>query len=132
MPKLGVNIDHVATVREARKTFEPDPVWAAAICETAGCHSIVVHLRQDRRHINDRDVQILAEKTERQQAVWNTIRDLNHEFREILVMKHIEGRSYNEIASIIGIPKGTVMSRLYHARCAFRDKFEKRVDHEEL
>jgi len=61
MPKLGVNIDHVATVREARKTVEPDPVWAAGICELAGCHSIVVHLRQDRRHINDRDLLILRE-----------------------------------------------------------------------
>lgn len=59
MPKLGVNIDHVATVREARHTFEPDPVEAAAICEEAGCHSIVVHLRKDRRHINERDVAIL-------------------------------------------------------------------------
>jgi len=59
MPKLGVNIDHVATVREARKTIEPDPVWAAGICELAGTHSIVVHLRKDRRHINDRDLEIL-------------------------------------------------------------------------
>lgn len=59
MPKLGVNIDHVATVRQARKTVEPDPVWAAAICEMAGCDSIVVHLREDRRHIQDRDVEIL-------------------------------------------------------------------------
>lgn len=59
MPKLGVNIDHVATVRQARKTIEPDPVWAAAICEMAGCDSIVVHLREDRRHIQDRDVEIL-------------------------------------------------------------------------
>lgn len=59
MPKLGVNIDHVATIREARKTVEPDPVWAASICELAGAHSVVCHLRQDRRHINERDVQIL-------------------------------------------------------------------------
>lgn len=61
MPKLGVNIDHVATVREARKTNEPDPVWAASICELAGCHSIVCHLRQDRRHINDRDLRMLRQ-----------------------------------------------------------------------
>jgi len=61
MPKLGVNIDHVATIRQARKTVEPDPVWAASICELAGCHSIVVHLRQDKRHINKRDVEILRE-----------------------------------------------------------------------
>lgn len=61
MPKLGVNIDHVATVREARKTFEPDPVEAARICEEAGCDSIVCHLREDRRHIKDQDVVALRE-----------------------------------------------------------------------
>ena len=60
MPKLGVNIDHVATVRQARRTIEPDPVEAAAIAEAAGCDSIVVHLRQDRRHINDEDVKLLS------------------------------------------------------------------------
>ena len=59
MPKLGVNIDHVATIREARKTIEPDPVEAAYICELAGCDSIVVHLREDRRHIQDWDVERL-------------------------------------------------------------------------
>jgi pyridoxine 5-phosphate synthase len=56
-----VNIDHIATLREARKTVEPDPVWGATICELAGCHSIVAHLRQDRRHIGDRDISILRE-----------------------------------------------------------------------
>ncbi|MDP2913108.1 MAG: pyridoxine 5'-phosphate synthase [Candidatus Omnitrophota bacterium] len=59
MPKLGVNIDHVATLREARKTYEPDPVEAARICEKAGCDSIVCHLREDRRHIKDADVAAL-------------------------------------------------------------------------
>lgn len=59
MPKLGVNVDHVATVRQARRTIEPDPVWAAGICELAGCDSIIVHLREDRRHICDRDVELL-------------------------------------------------------------------------
>lgn len=56
MPRLGVNIDHVATVREARHTVEPDPIEAAGIVERAGCDSIVVHLRQDRRHINEKDL----------------------------------------------------------------------------
>ena len=59
MAKLGVNIDHVATVREARKTFEPDPVQAALECEKAGCDGIVCHLRKDRRHINDSDMDLL-------------------------------------------------------------------------
>jgi len=61
MIKLGVNIDHVATVRQARRTTEPDPVAGAAIAELAGAHSITVHLREDRRHIQDRDVRLLRE-----------------------------------------------------------------------
>ncbi|HPM42883.1 MAG TPA: pyridoxine 5'-phosphate synthase [Candidatus Omnitrophota bacterium] len=56
MVKLGVNIDHVATLREARKTRVPDPIEAARICEKAGCDSIVAHLREDRRHIKDDDM----------------------------------------------------------------------------
>lgn len=59
MPKLGVNIDHVATIRQARRTVEPDPVAAAVLCELAGCDSITIHLREDRRHIQDRDVEVL-------------------------------------------------------------------------
>ena len=59
MLRLGVNIDHVATVRQARRTTEPDPVWAAAMAELGGADQITVHLRADRRHIQDRDVEIL-------------------------------------------------------------------------
>jgi len=59
MPKLGVNIDHVATLREARKGIEPEPAFAALICENAGADSIVCHLREDRRHINDADLYVL-------------------------------------------------------------------------
>ena len=62
MTKLGVNIDHVATLRQARRELEPDPVRAATLCEKAGCDSIVAHLREDRRHINDNDVTQLREK----------------------------------------------------------------------
>jgi pyridoxine 5-phosphate synthase len=58
---LGVNIDHVATVREARKTNEPDPVWAAALAELGGADAITIHLREDRRHIQDRDLRVLKE-----------------------------------------------------------------------
>lgn len=61
MPTLGVNIDHVATVRQARKTNEPDPVWAAAIAQLGGADCITVHLREDRRHIQDRDLRILKQ-----------------------------------------------------------------------
>ncbi|MDP8230945.1 MAG: pyridoxine 5'-phosphate synthase [Candidatus Gorgyraea atricola] len=59
MPELGVNVDHVATVRQTRGGTEPDPVQAALLCEKAGCDSIVAHLREDRRHINDADVRAL-------------------------------------------------------------------------
>ncbi len=61
MPLLGVNIDHVATVRQARQTFEPDPVWAAAEAQLGGADAITFHLREDRRHINDRDAHLLKQ-----------------------------------------------------------------------
>jgi len=61
MPRLGVNIDHVATVRQARGGMYPDPVTAAGIVELAGADGIVCHLREDRRHIQDRDLRILRE-----------------------------------------------------------------------
>lgn len=59
--RLGVNVDHVATVRQARRTDEPDPVSAAMLAELAGADSIVCHLREDRRHVQDRDLKILRE-----------------------------------------------------------------------
>lgn len=61
MPHLAINVDHVATLRQARGIDEPDPVTAAAICELAGAEGIVVHLREDRRHIQDRDVRLLRQ-----------------------------------------------------------------------
>ena len=63
MIELGVNIDHVATVRQARRTHEPDPVWAAVEAHLGGADGITVHLREDRRHINDNDVRRLRELT---------------------------------------------------------------------
>lgn len=61
MIRLGVNVDHVATIREARKAIRPDPVDAALIAERAGCDGITVHIRQDERHIKRRDVKLLRE-----------------------------------------------------------------------
>ena len=61
IPRLAVNVDHVATVRQARKINEPDPVTAAGIAELAGAEGIIVHLREDRRHIQDRDLLVLKE-----------------------------------------------------------------------
>ena len=63
MIELGVNIDHVATIREARRTYEPDPVWAAVEAHLGGADGITVHLREDRRHIQDQDVRRLRELT---------------------------------------------------------------------
>lgn len=60
-PELGVNIDHVATLRQARRTYEPDPVWAAALAELGGADGITIHLREDRRHIQDRDLRVLRD-----------------------------------------------------------------------
>jgi pyridoxine 5-phosphate synthase len=62
MPKLGVNIDHVATLRQARGENLPDPVYAAFLSEAAGAESIVAHLREDRRHIQDEDINLLRKK----------------------------------------------------------------------
>ena len=61
MARLAVNVDHVATVREARGIDEPDPVIAAGIAELAGADCIICHLREDRRHINDRDLRLLRQ-----------------------------------------------------------------------
>jgi pyridoxine 5-phosphate synthase len=61
MLRLGVNIDHVATVRQARRVPDPDPVQAALLAELGGADGITVHLRADRRHIQDRDVEILRQ-----------------------------------------------------------------------
>jgi pyridoxine 5-phosphate synthase len=61
MAELGVNIDHVATIRQARRTYEPDPVTAAALATLGGADGITIHLREDRRHIQDRDLRLLRE-----------------------------------------------------------------------
>jgi pyridoxine 5-phosphate synthase len=64
IPRLGVNVDHVATLRQARGTAYPDPVTAAGLAELAGADQIVVHLREDRRHIQDRDLRVLRESVQ--------------------------------------------------------------------
>lgn len=61
MPQLGVNIDHVATIRQARRGIEPDPVWAAVESQLAGADGITLHLREDRRHIQDRDLRVMRQ-----------------------------------------------------------------------
>ena len=61
MARLAVNIDHIATLREARKGIEPDPIHAAVLAELAGADGIIVHLREDRRHIQERDLRLLKD-----------------------------------------------------------------------
>src|SRR5690242_21423863 len=85
MIELGVNIDHVATVRQARRTFEPDPVWAAAEAQLGGADGITFHLREDRRHINDRDAHLLKQtvtcKLNMEMAIAPEIVDIAAELR---------------------------------------------------
>jgi len=78
--KLGVNIDHVASLRELRKAKNPQPVVAAQICESAGADSIVVHLREDRRHIKDSDLKILSRRVK---ARFNLEMSINKEIVDI-------------------------------------------------
>lgn len=80
MPLLGVNIDHIATIRQARREDDPDPVKAALICQKAGADSIVAHLREDRRHINDRDIKLLRKSLDirfnMEMSIWPEIVDM--------------------------------------------------------
>jgi pyridoxine 5-phosphate synthase len=93
--ELGVNVDHVATVRQARRTYEPDPVWAAVEAHLGGADGITVHLREDRRHIQDEDVRRLRELTH--------IR-LNLEMAATDEMVAIAGRVKPEMAMLV--PEG--------------------------
>jgi pyridoxine 5-phosphate synthase len=95
MIELGVNIDHVATVREARRTYEPDPVWAAVEAHLGGADGITVHLREDRRHIQDDDVRRLRELTHIK---------LNLEMAATEEMVVIAGRIRPEMAMLV--PEG--------------------------
>ncbi len=96
MIELGVNIDHVATVREARKTHEPDPVWAAVEAHLGGADGITVHLREDRRHIQDHDVRRLRElthiKLNLEMAATNEMVDIACQIKPEMAMLVPEGR----------------------------------------
>ena len=80
MPRLGVNIDHVATLRQARGGKIPDPIYAAFLAEQAGAQSIVAHLREDRRHIQDQDIKLLRKKIK---TKLNLEMSIEHEILEI-------------------------------------------------
>lgn len=83
--RLGVNIDHVATLREARKTVEPDPVTAAMLAEQGGADQITFHLREDRRHIQNRDVRLISEMA---QTLVNQEMAATSEMQEIALAMH--------------------------------------------
>ncbi|MFA9438349.1 pyridoxine 5'-phosphate synthase [Uliginosibacterium sp. sgz301328] len=96
MIELGVNIDHVATLRQARRTYEPDPVWAAVEAHLGGADGITVHLREDRRHIQDADVRRLRElthiKLNLEMAATDEMVDIARELKPEMAMLVPEGR----------------------------------------
>ncbi|MDR3157430.1 MAG: pyridoxine 5'-phosphate synthase [Zoogloeaceae bacterium] len=96
MIELGVNIDHVATLRQARATWEPDPVWAAVEAHLGGADGITVHLREDRRHIRDEDVRRLKETTQvklnLEMAATDEMADIACRIRPQMAMLVPEGR----------------------------------------
>ena len=92
MPELMVNIDHVATLREARGTHYPDPVYAAGIVEMAGAKGIIIHLREDRRHIKDRDLAILRDVVKTK---------LNLEMAATPEMTKIAGRTKPDMVTLV-------------------------------
>lgn len=92
MAKLAVNVDHIATVRQARRTIEPDPVAAAAIAELAGAEGIIIHLREDRRHIQDRDLHILKQTVKTK---------LNLEMAATEEMIHIAGQTRPDMVTLV-------------------------------
>ncbi len=96
MIELGVNIDHVATLRQARRTYEPDPVWAAVEAHLGGADGITVHLREDRRHIQDEDVRRLRElvhiKLNLEMAATGEMLDIACRLRPEMAMLVPEGR----------------------------------------
>lgn len=114
MIELGFNLDHVATVRQARRTYEPDPVWAAVEAQLGGADGITVHLREDRRHINDDDVRRLREVTQiklnLEMAAVDEMVGIAARIRPELAMLVPEGR--NEITTEGGLDVASQEARL--------------------
>ncbi|HWB20507.1 MAG TPA: pyridoxine 5'-phosphate synthase [Phycisphaerales bacterium] len=123
MIELGVNIDHVATIRQARRTYEPDPVWAAVEAHLGGADGITVHLREDRRHIQDDDVRRLAElvhvKLNLEMAATEEMVKFAVEVKPQLVMLVPEGRQ--EITTEGGLDVAGQVSRLKTVVAKLRD-----------
>ena len=123
MIELGVNIDHVATVRQARRTYEPDPVWAAVEAHLGGADGITVHLREDRRHIQDQDVRRLAElvhvKLNLEMAATDEMVGIATSIKPHLTMLGPEGRQ--EITTEGGLDVAGQQDRLRDVVARLRD-----------
>jgi pyridoxine 5-phosphate synthase len=114
MPRLCVNIDHVATIRQARRTYEPDPVWAAAEAQLGGADGITVHLREDRRHIQDHDVETVASmchvKLNLEMAATDGMIAIAKKLKPSMAMLVPEGRQ--EVTTEGGLDVATQVERL--------------------
>jgi len=123
MIQLCVNIDHVATVRQARRTWEPDPVWAAVEAHLGGADGITVHLREDRRHIQDRDVERIHELTHirlnLEMAATDEMVEIARRIRPHTAMLVPEGR--NEVTTEGGLDVAGQMARLRDVVSRLRD-----------
>ncbi len=123
MIELGVNIDHVATVRQARRTYEPDPVWAAAEAQLGGADGITVHLREDRRHIQDHDVERVQSmcqiKLNLEMAATDEMVDIACHLRPQLAMLVPEGRM--EVTTEGGLDVAGQLSRMREVVGRLRD-----------
>jgi pyridoxine 5-phosphate synthase len=121
--ELGVNIDHVATLRQARRTYEPDPVWAAVEAHLGGADGITVHLREDRRHIQDEDVRRLRElvhiKLNLEMAATEAMVSLACALKPEMAMLVPEGRQ--EITTEGGLDVAAQESKLANAVKRLRD-----------
>jgi len=123
MIELGVNIDHIATLREARKGRVPDVLEAAQVCERAGAHQITVHLRRDRRHIQDHDVETLREKLQvrmnLEMAAHDEIIAIAHRIKPATVCLVPENRQ--EVTTEGGLDVAADVARLTDVVQAFHD-----------
>ena len=140
MSELGVNIDHVATIRQARRTYEPDPVWAATEAHLGGADAITVHLREDRRHIQDHDVRRLAElvhvKLNLEMAATDEMVGIATEVRPQMASLVPEGRQEITTEGGLDVAAGGerlagVLERLHGAGvvvCAFIDAEEAQIE----
>jgi pyridoxine 5-phosphate synthase len=123
MIELGVNIDHVATLREARRTYEPDPVWAAVEAHLGGADGITVHLREDRRHIQDEDVRRLRDlvhiKLNLEMAATPAMVDIACTLKPEMAMLVPEGRQ--EVTTDGGLDVAAQEQSLAHAVRRLKD-----------